>query len=847
MDISNPELVEDSEDEQPRRYDQIFDPSIAADLSALSETMDPQFHWTDDSMPRADAPSSQEDAFNLDDYLFGMDYSARDQNFDLDEWTDTKRHGAGLMYEEFRTEEEKATAAPDINNSSNAASFHGQEPSLQDISTFNGSSTIFDASFTGSQINNPARRRSRLMDTVSEAIKTLEQLAACWRCRILHQECDPGDPCKRCPSTKTKTSWGLISGPTEKVSATPQRLVDPLLDMMNWVSMETNARLHKLLTSTEDTMSKVALDILCPRVNVLDLPGLNEVDAGNYVTLQCNWILLEEPSTKDALNIGSLEEFADLLHHATLFEEECGDIHCLDSLSVAIKTYTEELSQVILREGKSQQNKRWWLSTFYSLCIQSHVRHGLKVIESQLKTPSKSNPAAVTASEYLQLAVQLFYAASSEYDPIALDWDLDDAPAALRTDLRLLKYYRQARKVVKAMNVTDGSFDNSYTFLNRAFEIGEYGNKEQPDSFPPLGMKRRANSPPSDVMGGYDVDPLDLEGSSSRHFIESRRPSVSIPPLSHAPDTIVPPPLPPPRYIGNPWNLPKAPRRSRNSSPASRTSVDYTGSPHAIARNISSDSLSGLPDNMNKWSLASHGSRSPASGYSGDFFIAGGSTTPTYPAQSSTMAMPISSPRRFSGASASSLFPELQARRLAISDPKSRGFYVCKCCPKRPKKFDTMEELSVHEAERQYECSYCGNRFKNKNEAERHENSLHMRRRSWSCSMLLLGGYNLAFCESTDRPVQADICGYCGEEFTRSGGSDRNRTPTEQDWDKRLEHLQTVHKFRECNSSKKFFRADHFRQHLKHSHAGTSGKWTSALENVCLAEVEPATAPIKST
>jgi hypothetical protein len=43
-----------------------------------------------------------------------------------------------------------------------------------------------------------------------------------------------------------------------------------------------------------------------------------------------------------------------------------------------------------------------------------------------------------------------------------------------------------------------------------------------------------------------------------------------------------------------------------------------------------------------------------------------------------------------------------------------------------------------------------------------------------------------------------------------------------------------VHKFGECNQAKKFFRADHFRQHLKHSHAGTSGKWTNMLENACM-------------
>ncbi|KAM0397730.1 hypothetical protein HYE67_011291 [Fusarium culmorum] len=177
---------------------------------------------------------------------------------------------------------------------------------------------------------------------------------------------------------------------------------------------------------------------------------------------------------------------------------------------------------------------------------------------------------------------------------------------------------------------------------------------------------------------------------------------------------------------------------------------------------------------------------------------------------------------------------------------KVQGFFMCECCPKKPKRFETAEELNAHEAEKQYECSFCGNRFKNKNEAERHQNSLHVRRHSWSCSAL--SGYDRAFHDSTNRPGEADTCGYCGDEFPRSGrgpgtsalnGGNAPRHATEQDWDERIRHLQEVHKFRECNSSKKFFRADHFRQHLKHSHAGTSGKWTNMLENACMLEEDP--------
>lgn len=152
----------------------------------------------------------------------------------------------------------------------------------------------------------------------------------------------------------------------------------------------------------------------------------------------------------------------------------------------------------------------------------------------------------------------------------------------------------------------------------------------------------------------------------------------------------------------------------------------------------------------------------------------------------------------------------------------------------------------AHEQEKQYECSYCKNRFKNKNEAERHQNSLHLRRHSWSCASLT--GFAAAFHVSPTHPNDTDTCGYCGEEFLRTGPPQPlmepgSRTATDRDWKLRIHHLHDVHKFGECNHAKKFFRADHFRQHLKHSHAGTSGKWTNMLENACMKD-EPIPARI---
>ncbi|RMZ92303.1 hypothetical protein DV736_g482, partial [Chaetothyriales sp. CBS 134916] len=167
--------------------------------------------------------------------------------------------------------------------------------------------------------------------------------------------------------------------------------------------------------------------------------------------------------------------------------------------------------------------------------------------------------------------------------------------------------------------------------------------------------------------------------------------------------------------------------------------------------------------------------------------------------------------------------------------PRTGAHFMCDCCPKKPRKFGTEEELRAHQMEKQYSCQYCNNRFKNKNEAERHQNSLHLRRHSWSCAAI--PSYHTAFhpASSVNGPAPttplSDACGFCGEEFPNH---------PQPDWECRIAHLTNVHKFGECNQAKKFYRADHFRQHLKHSHAGQSGKWTNILESVCLREEQPA-------
>ncbi|KAH8685548.1 hypothetical protein BGZ60DRAFT_522839 [Tricladium varicosporioides] len=355
----------------------------------------------------------------------------------------------------------------------------------------------------------------------------------------------------------------------------------------------------------------------------------------------------------------------------------------------------------------------------------------------------------------------------------------------------------------------EGDFHMEDTGLRRLY-IDEYASRPDYSPNARTGEKRRASSPPVD-----DGPSLHTVGSASDLF--RRRESASRS-------------SPTPRLHSTSGSVSSIASGPRNSSYASST------------LSIAASSLTSMSSSYGR---LSPGGVSPGGADSLD--------SPYGPSHSLNPSPRGSCSRSAHQRNLSETRPLIQSRKLSDSlsqkpsIPKIQGIFMCECCPKKPKKFDSQEDLDAHEQEKQYQCAYCHNRFKNKNEAERHQNSLHLRRHSWSCAAL--SGYPAAFHPSSTRPNEADTCGYCGEDFPRSGISSPSAGPhvyvaTERDWDQRIAHLQEMHKFGECNHAKKFFRADHFRQHLKHSHAGTSGKWTNMLENSCMKD-EPLPEPIR--
>lgn len=320
-------------------------------------------------------------------------------------------------------------------------------------------------------------------------------------------------------------------------------------------------------------------------------------------------------------------------------------LDCFHSLNISIRTYAEELSQVFLGREKNKEDKRWWLATFYSLCIQAHVRHAMMFIESELNSHTKSDAKGLSTWDYLHQVVRIFSEDSSAYDPLSISWDIWSSPLSVCSDARLWKFHRQARDVLLKMNSTDVSNVDSYASLKQTFEIAPDENERVPKSPSALCTKRRrANSPPSESAGTVPLSTSN-QGVSSPPFMSRPSPGMNKAPRTtiHATqklleiDEIVPlpPPIHPIDSTRRSEGMMDAPHRSRNSSGASLVSIDAQS-----PSNLNSPPIQGIPGTL--------------------------------------VESPL--PR----------LPRLQSRGQRRS---TTGRYKCKCC-RKPKRFETAEELT---------------------------------------------------------------------------------------------------------------------------------------------------------
>lgn len=159
--------------------------------------------------------------------------------------------------------------------------------------------------------------------------------------------------------------------------------------------------------------------------------------------------------------------------------EDCSggqcQLECVRNLGSRVAAYVDELSSVIFNK-ENMRDRRWWLSTFYSLYIQSYVRHALITIEKQLHFRSADDVPAedLTATQYLHLPAVLFAAASAKYDPLLggrLQYALTDNTVIPETSVPEL-HHSSARVACEVDKWPDAGIRTPYQFLRRQLQIG---------------------------------------------------------------------------------------------------------------------------------------------------------------------------------------------------------------------------------------------------------------------------------------------------------------------------------------------------------------------------------------
>ncbi|KAH6710806.1 hypothetical protein BKA61DRAFT_737715 [Leptodontidium sp. MPI-SDFR-AT-0119] len=88
---------------------------------------------------------------------------------------------------------------------------------------------------------------------------------------------------------------------------------------------------------------------------------------------------------------------------------------CISTVNMHLQLYLNELSRVFFNGDNMRNPHAWWLSTFYSFCIQSVVRKALIDLTSCPST-NQVHWDGFSAQQYLHLPVRLFIASTAALD-----------------------------------------------------------------------------------------------------------------------------------------------------------------------------------------------------------------------------------------------------------------------------------------------------------------------------------------------------------------------------------------------------------------------------------------------
>jgi hypothetical protein len=149
--------------------------------------------------------------------------------------------------------------------------------------------------------------------------------------------------------------------------------------------------------------------------------------------------------------------FVGLSAHESCYGDSC-KVQYFSNLHLNITLYLDELSRVFFKKENLTTRDGYWISTFYSFCIQATVRKFLQTL-SRRTTPH--HESALSASkQYLHLAINLFIASSGTYDPLITDYSVvEPGHVAGNEDIFLLQ------------QALGGPVQSSADYLRNIFEM----------------------------------------------------------------------------------------------------------------------------------------------------------------------------------------------------------------------------------------------------------------------------------------------------------------------------------------------------------------------------------------
>ncbi len=163
---------------------------------------------------------------------------------------------------------------------------------------------------------------------------------------------------------------------------------------------------------------------------------------------------------------------ASYTSHNYLPHDGCGSsscrVDCIAQLNDSFSLYLEEVSRVFFKKENMRNKHRWWLSTFYSFCIQSAVKKRVKDLETELYWEEYW---CQPYQRYLRLPLRLFIASSGNYDPLRGDFgqpEHDDGEEGVKA--RDPKGYGEARIAVGQSKWVADRISGSSEYLRSLFK-----------------------------------------------------------------------------------------------------------------------------------------------------------------------------------------------------------------------------------------------------------------------------------------------------------------------------------------------------------------------------------------